>query len=183
MKEIELILKDIALRVKNEKFITFDNTLFEVYEILDNSCAIKKKIPIENSIYAFDDFDENKRIKLAEERMKAKKKSKEIARSRFNASRILNFGINPGHLLSIRRRSKTLDLSSVMLLKSKVDAIKRPAEIVNNKNKLSKVFFLVNFLQMESEFDGKTDFMKFFMDFYFRLKKDFKEFTVSNFKP
>ena len=149
-----------------------------IYEVLDNSCAIKNRIPIENTIFAFDDFEENKKIKLAEERLKMKKKSRELYRNRINASRIHNFGINPGHLLSIRRRSKTLDLSSVMLLKSKIEKQNEDLGDSGDMNKLSKVFFLINFLQIKKNFEGKSDFMKFFIDFYFRMKKDFKEFTV-----
>lgn len=177
MKEVERVLRGIKLCVKNEKFITFEATLHEVYETLDNSAAIKNRIPIENSIYAFNDFDANRQLKMAEARVRGKKKSREIQRGRFHVSRIVNFG-SPGNLLSIRRRSRTLDLSSMLFMKSRAPSPVKTTEREIHKNKLANVFFLVNFLQIEKDFEDESGFTKFFIDFYFQIKKDFHEFTV-----
>lgn len=171
------MLRGIKLCVKNEKFITFEATLHEVYETLDNSAAIKNRIPIENSIYVFDDFDSNRQVKEAEARMRTKKKSREAIRGRFHVSRMVNFG-SPGNLLSIRRRSRTLDLSSMLSKKYRPPSPAQATERSVGKNKLSNVFFLVNFLQIENDFEDQNDFTKFYIDFYFQVRKDFSEFTV-----
>ena len=178
MKEIELILREVKVQVKKENFITFENILQEVYENLDNSPAIKNKIEIEKSIYVYKDFEMNRKVKLNEERLRVKKKSKDFGRNRFHASKMLHFGIG-NHLLSIQRRSRTVDLSAIMMIKSTLrNSIPSQQSDLEKQNKLSKVFFLINFFQLEKDFEDKEEFSKFFLDFYYQIKKDFKEFVV-----
>lgn len=178
VKEVERVLAQIKLRVKSEKLVAFEATLAEVYEPLDNSAALKKRISIEKSIYAFEKFEKNRKVKVAEARVVTKKKSREFQRGKFCFSRVVSFAA-PRDLLSSRRRSRTLDLSGILFRKSRAPSPAESSKRVARKNKLANVFFLVNFLQIEEDFQDQTDFLKFFIDFYFQVKRDFTEFSVA----
>jgi len=66
MAEVELNLKDIGTRVKQEFFVSFKSVLQALYEFQDDSPAIKHKINIDRSIYALKDFDSNRRLRARE---------------------------------------------------------------------------------------------------------------------
>jgi hypothetical protein len=177
-KEVELALRKIGLKVKRDYLVSFENVLQELYELKDNSYAIKNKIEIDKSIYAYTDFETNRKIKAKEETMRAKKKSRDFGRTRFLASKMFNLGVG-NHLLSIQRRSRTMDFSSLMLMKSTLrNSMTLHVKDNQNYNKLAKVFFMVNFFQLDQDFQDKCEFLKFFTDFYHQIQNDFKQLIV-----
>ena len=178
MAEVELNLKDIGTRVKQEFFVSFKSVLQALYEFQDDSPAIKHKINIDRSIYALKDFDSNRRLRAREHLSKGKKKSRDLTRNRLHVSKMLDFG---SHLLSIQRRSRTLDLSQLVFAKSTLQpgvSVQKDKDKCQDQSKLSKAFFLMNFFQVKREFRGKADFSNFFQSFYAQIHQDFKLFAV-----
>ena len=181
-------MAEACMRIKDEKLIIFKSAQFDVYEAMDNSQLIKRRIDLDKTIFSHSDFVLNCMLSKEEE-LKNKEKNrreKQMAFKKYDTRRE-----NPlrRNLLSIRRRSKTLDSDTLEKLRmnfynqrmdsrviSRNHSEKKPKNKIGNQ--LHVIFFLLNYYNVESELESEEAFSRFFMDFYFEIKKDIKVFRV-----